>query len=81
MMSEVGVWVLQNWSLMHHSNFVSYLPLETEVGGFLIPTNGGGRDGVHGLDMLHKSYWDPGQEVGNQGGGILGFIEFGLDDI
>ena len=51
------------------------------MGGFFVPTSNGGGNGVHGLDTLHKSYWDPSQEVGNQGGSILGLIVFRSDDV
>ena len=32
---------------MHQGDLLSYLPLETEVGSFLIPTGDGGGDVVH----------------------------------
>ena len=43
---------------MHQGNLLGYLLLEAEVGGFLVPTDNGGGDIVHGLDSLHDSNWD-----------------------
>ena len=50
---------------MHQGDLPSYLPLETEVGSFLVPAGDGGGDVVHGLDSLHDPDRDPGREVGN----------------
>ena len=80
-MGESGLWVLWGWSLMHEGNFSSYFPLESEMGGFLIPSSNGGGDVVHGLDLLHNPYWNASQEVGDQSGGIFDFIILGADYI
>ena len=45
---------------MHQGDLPSYLPLEMEVGGFLVPAGDGGGDVVHGLDSLHDPDGDPG---------------------
>ena len=80
-MGEVGVHILWSWSLMHQGDPPSYFPLETEVGGFLIPSGNGGGDVVHCLDSLHNPNRDSGQEVGDESGGILDFVVFGANDI
>ena len=51
-MGQVGACILWSRSLMHQGNLSSYLPLETEVGSFLIPAGDGGGDIVHGLNSL-----------------------------
>ena len=45
---------------MHQGDLPSYLPLETEVGSFLVPAGDGGGDIVHGMDLLHDPDGDPG---------------------
>ena len=54
-MGKVGACVLWSWSLVHQGNLPGYLPLETEVGGFLIPASNSGGDIDHGLDSLYDS--------------------------
>ena len=80
-MGEVGAHVLWSQSLVHQGNLPSYLPLETEVGGFLIPSCDGSGDIVHCLDSLHNPDRDSGREVGDESGGIFDFIVFSMDNI
>ena len=39
---------------MDGGDLPSNIPLETEMGSFLIPAGDGGGDGVHSLDSLHN---------------------------
>ena len=80
-MGEVGVCVLWSLSLVHQSNFLSDLPLETEMGSFFIPADNGGGDVVHSLDSLHNPNRDSSGEVGDECGSIFDFIILGTDDI
>ena len=80
-MGEVGACILWSRSLVHQGDPSSYLPLETEVGSFLIPSGDGGGDVVHCLDSLHNPDGDSSQEVGDESGGILDLIVFGVNDI
>ena len=66
---------------MHQGNLLSYLPLEMEVGSFLIPTGDGGGDAVHGLDLLHDSDGDSSQEIGDEGGSIFDFDVFSTNNV
>ena len=66
---------------MCNSNLPSYLPLETEVGSFLIPTGDGGGDIVHGLDSLHDSDRDSGREIGDEDGGVFDFVVLSMNNI
>ena len=66
---------------MHYGNFSGYLPLEMEMGGFLIPPSNGGGDVVHSLDSLHNPNQDSGGEIGDKGGGVFDFIVLGMNDI
>ena len=66
---------------MDQGDFSSYLPLETEVGSFFIPTSNCGGNGVHSLDVLHNPNWNSSQKVRDQGGGIFGSIVLGMDNI
>ena len=67
--------------MVHEGNLSSDFFLEVEMGGFLIPEGEGGRYGIHGLDAMHNPGGEPSREVRDQGGGIFGFIIFGMDDI
>ena len=66
---------------MHQGDFSSYLPLETEVDSFLIPSSDGGGDVFHSLDSLHDSDRDPGREVRDESGSIFDFVIFGANNI
>ena len=66
---------------MHQGDLPSYLPLEMEVGSFLIPTGNSGGDVVHSLDSLHDSDGDSGREIGDEGGSIFDFVVLSVNDI
>ena len=66
---------------MHQGDLPSYLPLETEVGSFLIPSSDGGGDVFHSLDLLHDSDRDPSREVRDESGSIFDFVVFGANVI
>ena len=66
---------------MHQGDPLGYFPLETEVGGFLVPTNDGGGDIVHGLDSLHDSNRDSSREIGDVGGSIFDFIVLDMNNV
>ena len=80
-MGEIGVRILWSQPSVHQGDLPSYLPLETEVGGFLIPSCDGGGDVVHRLDSLHNPNGDSGQEVGDESGGVFDLIVFSIDNI
>ena len=66
---------------MHQGDLPSYLPLETEVGGLLVPASEGGGDVVHSLDSLHDSNRDSGREIGDKGGSVFDFVIFSTNDV
>ena len=78
---NVSSWGLQSSSSMDQGDLPGDLPLETEMGSFLIPTSDSGGDSVHGLDALHDSYQDPGWVVTDQSCGVFGLIIFSMDNI
>ena len=80
-MSEAWACVLWGCSLMHQGDFLSNLPLETEVGSFLIPASDGDGNIVHGLDLLHDPDRDSSREIGDEGGGVFDFVVLGTDNI
>ena len=67
--------------MMHESDLLSDLLLESEVGGLLVPESEGGGYGVHGLDAMHDLSGESGREIRNQGGGIFCFIILSTDDV
>ena len=80
-MGEVGACVLWSRSLVHQGNLPSYLPLEMEVGSFLIPTSDSSGDIIHGLDSLHEPDGDSGRKVRGEGGGVFDFVVLGMNEV
>ena len=78
---EVRACVLWSQSSIHQGDLPSYLPLEMEVGSFLVPTSNGDGAVVHGLDSLHDSNGDSGQKIRDEGGGVFDFIVLSMDDV
>ena len=66
---------------MHEGHFLGDFLLEMKVSSFSVPSCKDSGDSVHCLDAIHDPSQDSSQEVGDQGGGILGLVIFGVDDI
>ena len=81
MLGDVGVCVLWSWSLVHQGNLPGNLPLEMEVGSFLVPTGDSGGDVVHSLNSLHDSDGDSGREIGDEGSSVFDFVVLSVNDI
>ena len=66
---------------MHEGHLLSDFLLKAEVGSFVIPFSDGSRNSIHRLDVMHNPGWKAGQEIGDQSGGIFGFIVLGTDNV